>query len=1077
MTRSIRLSEGDKDINDILDHINNGMVRAEMVSCCGFFVTGYMTHRLALQDLPSIFPSLRDGTWTDQRASSLLVGLLESVARGTLRPLGFVQCLREMAYAKTREREYEVGDLIWMTWLLRGLCSGELSEEKKEAAQNLVDCARELLQEGYLSKRVLMEVSDGEFMEVAGLVSSYRDGWRKREIRLNTRNVYAQRKFNLLREESEGYSKIVTVLNQAGSARVSKTNLSGVVAEIKSLIGYFDLDPNRVSSLILDAFAVYPHNESFITLIEEFGVLKCVEFLGFRFSRDDGIHKGLYKSAALLILHGLVSLDDLLVHFTPTEEEYKDLWNTKMTRLEDSVKKIGMVSLAGKDDDGDQMVKKQAGQTARTIAIDTKQYRDQLWMDTCEVNGGERSNSKMQEVPDKRLELLAELFTCGAWDHATLFIKYLRTLGVSDVASYTSVGEALCRVIIKEIPDSNHAGEQVVLSDCAQDAIGLIGCHLHYNLKAFGKVLGVVSNFYETGDAVRGRQMLVNTILPAYTLVPSNVALSHYLWNDVLSKLPYTDRYEIYAAFEEKKSDLVFVRASEKMAETEVRRILRRVTAPSSRREVKMTVRPISRLLGKICHSNPFTICRQLLRQVMGMPGMVVSISESLKYLTPFTFDAMTFTILRQLSSGKRKLKEDGVNLEEWFQWLALFTGIVSRNQRCELLLRVGFYPTSVIGQVYHGDHNYLFLTFCSNIEVTALLQYIVNQLKGSESIDLLVLKEIISTMTRISPSVDVSNQQLDTLAGSDTLINYVIGQEEGGKETGGRKDTVKATKRLLDSLRRGSQNNQLLLPLLILLAQQRKLITLHPPSKHLKLATELVDKCQEVTMQYIEFLQKSLAEVEYSNLLPSIEDLVTEYKIDAEIILQLYRPLLKRVSIESVVGEEAIDEEGEISPEETHGGDAGQDDAKKDESAVMETPKLPSDWSHIQTSLTKLAPDEDFRGISWELYLIFWAFELSDLLVPKDRYQSTLKQVEISRRNIQDDIAAAKRDGVRGHWGDQNSPQVDVGALKAELAALDNVYNTLPDDLKSQEDNAKVCAQMAAKTADLWYVAAFSAF
>jgi hypothetical protein len=53
----------------------------------------------------------------------------------------------------------------------------------------------------------------------------------------------------------------------------------------------------------------------------------------------------------------------------------------------------------------------------------------------------------------------------------------------------------------------------------------------------------------------------------------------------------------------------------------------------------------------------------------------------------------------------------------------------------------------------------------------------------------------------------------------------------------------------------------------------------------------------------------------------------------------------------------------------------------------------------------------------------------------------------------------------------------VDVGALKAELAALDNVYNTLPDDLKSQEDNAKVCAQMAVKTADLWYVAAFSAF
>ena len=330
--------------------------------------------------------------------------------------------------------------------------------------------------------------------------------------------------------------------------------------------------------------------------------------------------------------------------------------------------------------------------------------------------------------------------------------------------------------------------------------------------------------------------------------------------------------------------------------------------------------------------------------------------------------------------------------------------------------------------------------------------------------------------MTRISPSVDVSNQQLDTLAGSDTLINYVIGQEEGGKETGGRKDTVKATKRLLDSLRKGSQNNQLLLPLLILLAQQRKLITLHPPSKHLKLATELVDKCQEVTMQYIEFLQKSLAEQEYSKLLPSVEDLVVEYRIDAEIVLQMYRPLLKRVRIDSVAEEDTIDEEGEISisPGEMQ---VAEENAKKDRDTCMETKSVSSDWSHLQTSLTKLAPNGDFEGISWELYLIFWAFELSDLLVPKERYQSTLKQVEISRKNIQDDIAAAKRDVIRGHWGDQNSMQVDVGPLKAELAALDNVYSTRPDDLKSQETNAKLCGQMATKTADLWYVAIFAVF
>ncbi len=39
------------------------------------------------------------------------------------------------------------------------------------------------------------------------------------------------------------------------------------------------------------------------------------------------------------------------------------------------------------------------------------------------------------------------------------------------------------------------------------------------------------------------------------------------------------------------------------------------------------------------------------------MPGMVTSIVESLKYLTPMAFDVMTFAVLKQLASPKKKLK------------------------------------------------------------------------------------------------------------------------------------------------------------------------------------------------------------------------------------------------------------------------------------------------------------------------------------------------------------------------------------------------------------------------------------
>ena len=117
--------------------------------------------------------------------------------------------------------------------------------------------------------------------------------------------------------------------------------------------------------------------------------------------------------------------------------------------------------------------------------------------------------------------------------------------------------------------------------------------------------------------------------------------------------------------------------------------------------------------------------------QVMGMPGMVSSIVESLKFLTPRAFDIMSFAVLTQLASPKKTLtvggrgvgrvggvafwrrckaaraltytrasrpgspplpcacalpaplhplQDDGVNLEEWYQWLAAFTGLLCKK-------------------------------------------------------------------------------------------------------------------------------------------------------------------------------------------------------------------------------------------------------------------------------------------------------------------------------------------------------------------------------------------------------------
>lgn len=56
-------------------------------------------------------------------------------------------------------------------------------------------------------------------------------------------------------------------------------------------------------------------------------------------------------------------------------------------------------------------------------------------------------------------------------------------------------------------------------------------------------------------------------------------------------------------------------------------------------------------------NSSPPALINPSNHQVMGMPGMVLTVAESLRLSTPMTFDALTFVILRKLSAAKRKLK------------------------------------------------------------------------------------------------------------------------------------------------------------------------------------------------------------------------------------------------------------------------------------------------------------------------------------------------------------------------------------------------------------------------------------
>ncbi|KAL4874731.1 transcription factor/nuclear export subunit protein 2-domain-containing protein [Aspergillus karnatakaensis] len=90
-------------------------------------------------------------------------------------------------------------------------------------------------------------------LQSLGLV---RDTFNRMGIRKQTNLLYRQSNYNLLREESEGYSKLLTELfTTSNNEPPSSEVVEDTFERVKAMIGAFDMDVGRVLDVTLDVFA------------------------------------------------------------------------------------------------------------------------------------------------------------------------------------------------------------------------------------------------------------------------------------------------------------------------------------------------------------------------------------------------------------------------------------------------------------------------------------------------------------------------------------------------------------------------------------------------------------------------------------------------------------------------------------------------------------------------------------------------------------------------------------------------------------------------------------------------------
>uniref|UniRef100_A0A8C5SMC2 THO complex subunit 2 n=1 Tax=Laticauda laticaudata TaxID=8630 RepID=A0A8C5SMC2_LATLA len=843
-----------------------------------------------------------------------------------------------------------------------------------------------------VSDTILKERLDPETLESLGLIKQSQQ-FNQKSVKIKTKLFYKQQKFNLLREENEGYAKLIAELGQDLSGNITSEL---ILENIKSLIGCFNLDPNRVLDIILEVYECRPeYDEFFVPLIESYMYMcepqTLCHILGFKFKfyqePNGETPVSLYRVAAILLQHNLIDLEDLYVHLLPSDHTILEEHRWEIGEAKQIVRKLTMVVLSSEKTEEKEKEK-------------------------------EKEEEKMEKPPDnQKLGLLEAMLKIGDWQHAQSIMDQMPPFYAT---SHKPIALALCQllhVMIEPLyrrvgvlkgakgapvpPLQNKRAPKPAehFEDLRKEVFNMLcylGPHLSHDPILFAKVLRLGKAFMKEldGNKQEDREKMEilfscllsitdQVLLPSLSLMDCNACMSEELWG-MFKTFPYQHRYRLYGQWKNEtyNSHPLLVKVKAQIIDR-AKYIMKRLT--------KENVKPSGRQIGKLSHSNPTILFDYILSQIQKYDNLITPVVDSLKYLTSLNYDVLAYCIIEALANPeKERMKHDDTTISSWLQSLASFCGAVFRK-----------YP----------------------IELAGLLQYVANQLKAGKSFDLLILKEVVQKMAGIEITEEMTMEQLEAMTGGEQL------KAEGGY-FGQIRNTKKSSQRLKDAL----LDHDLALPLCLLMAQQRNgVIFQEGGEKHLKLVGKLYDQCHDTLVQFGGFLASNLSTEDYIKRVPSIDVLCNEFHTPHDAAFFLSRPMYAH-HISSKYDELKKAEKGNKQQQKVH-----------KYITSCELVMAPVHDAVISLHLPKVWDD-----ISPQFYATFWSLTMYDLAVPRGSYEREVNKLKIQMKAIDDnpDMPPNKKKKEK-----ERCTALQDKLLEEEKKQLDHVERVL-QRLKLEKDN-----------------------
>ena len=570
-----------------------------------------------------------------------------------------------MSKASLPQEHWEdvVCDLLW----LLGEEALEGKEEDNKLRAGIAGVFKDIVACG-VSVQVLQARVSEEALEAAGLIKSAKDE-KGKLMRLRTTKIYSQQKFNLLREESEGYSKLVVDIELSLGGPLSERAVEALTKRVMALIAYFNLDPNRVLDVMLDCLEAHVHRPRaqvarFVSLVTKFNRAALVNVVGFKFQGYEtlSVHppESLYQMLAVLCRHRAVTIAEIYPFLSASDDLMVSAFDKHHERLLKSIKKM-QIKVISKDD----------APREEETQIDAAPHSD-------------------SGLDNQKLQLTAALLNMGDWDSAKHMLNVMAQLLP---ASYPPVSAGLCKLVHQALEPaysaltaaaglaalssfrrnkkSSDGGSQetndgsmevdAVIEGDAVDTLPVVrnaaelpkimplmkflGVYIAYDPVLFMKLGKMLKEYMEeTKSGGRDTEFVKAVLLDmvgALVLMPANAAAANYIWESI-RELPYLDRYWIYSELQWKSyiahPQLLLKRAQFR---EEMRKILKSMT--------KDNVRKKRNIIGHMSHSQPLIICECMLDQSMEFESMIDICKEALHYCSSLCLDVLSFLMVEEV--------------------------------------------------------------------------------------------------------------------------------------------------------------------------------------------------------------------------------------------------------------------------------------------------------------------------------------------------------------------------------------------------------------------------------------------